>query len=82
MDGKLYQQYLQQYVKEAIEHSDGSVRQIADRLHEQVVKGIFISHRVEKERALVDAQKAFDEHSHWPLGIILSHLGVALEEKP
>ena len=77
MDGKLYRQYLSQYVKEAIEQSDGSVRQIANRLHERQFKGTFVSHRVEKERALKDAQQAFDEHAHWPLEIILKHLGVA-----
>jgi hypothetical protein len=76
MDGILYRQYLSQFVKEAVEQSDGSVRRIADRLHELQIKVTFVSHRVEKERALVDAQRAFDEHSHWPLEIILKHLGV------
>ena len=79
MDGKLYQQYLSQYVREAIEQSDGSVRQITERLHERVVKGAIVPHRVEKERALADAQAAFAKHAHWPLEIILSHLGLARE---
>lgn len=79
MDGKRYQQYLEQFVREAIEQSDGSVQQITERLHERVVKGAFVAHRIEKERALADAQTAFAGHSHWPLEIILSHLGIKRE---
>jgi len=79
MDGKLYQKFLNEYVKNAVENSDGNVRQIADWLHTQEVKGLFVAHRMEKERALADAKKAFDEHAHWPLEIIISHLGISLE---
>jgi hypothetical protein len=79
MDIRLYQQYLKQYVKEAVNESDGSVRSIAEILHSKDVKGIFVVHREEKKRALLDARRAFDDHRHWPLEIILSHLGVALD---
>jgi hypothetical protein len=40
------------------------------------VKGLLVRHREEKRRALEDAQRAFDEHRHWPLEIILSQLGI------
>jgi hypothetical protein len=38
-----------------------------------------VMHREEKQRALADARQAFDEHRHWPLEIVLRHLGVSLE---
>jgi len=78
MNIQLYHQYLQQYVTEAVQESDGSVRGIAEQLSMIQVKGLLVSHRVEKQRALADARQAFDEHRHWPLEIILKHLGVTL----
>ena len=79
MNRELYQQYMQQYISQAIRDSDGSVREIYELLAERQVKGIFVRHKEEKSRALADARKAFDEHRHWPLEIILSHLGVEQE---
>ncbi len=79
VDIKRYREYLNQYVKDAIRQSDGSVHGISEHLHEIEVKGLFVSHRDEKRRALIDARQAFDDHRHWPLEIILSHLGVADE---
>jgi len=76
MNRKLYQEYLQQFVTQAIQNSDGSNREIYELLSEMQVKGLLVSHREEKRRALADAQQAFDEHRHWPLEIILSHLGI------
>lgn len=79
MDIKHYRQFLNQYVKEALEQSDGSVSRISEHLHEIQIKGLFVSHRDEKQRALRDARQAFDDHRHWPLEIILSHLGITDE---
>lgn len=76
MDIKLYRQYLNQYVQQAIDESDGKLPSISEHLYAIRVKGFFVSHREEKQRALLDAQNAFGEHRHWPLEIILSHLGV------
>ena len=76
MDIKLYQQYLNQFVQQAIDESDGKVGSIAECLSEKQVRGFFVTHREEKRRALSDAQNAFSEHRHWPLEIILSHLGI------
>ena len=76
MNRHLYQQYLQAYIDQAARESDGSVRGIYERLTQMNVKGLVVRHREEKKRALADAQQAFVEHSHWPLEIILSHLGV------
>lgn len=79
MDLVHYQQYLKQYINEAIQQSDGSNRGIAEHLSTIQVKGPVVLHREEKRRALADARQAFDEHRHWPLEIVLRHLGVALE---
>ncbi len=76
MDHLLYQRYLKAYVQQAIQASDGSVRSIAEELGTIHVRGLWVLHKEEKQRALADAQRAFDEHRHWPLEIILSHLGV------
>ena len=82
MDLLRYQEYLRQYVGQAIQNTDGSNRQISEYLSEIQVKGFLVRHRTEKERALADARKAFDEHRHWPLEIVLSHLGVRPDDQP
>ena len=82
MDIGLYRQYLQQYVQEALDHSNGTIAGIAENLHAKHVSGLLVIHKEEKKRALADACQAFDEHRHWPLDIILSHLGVEVKNKP
>lgn len=81
MNISLYRRYLNEYVQEAIRNSDGSVRGIAECLHTIQVKGLLTRNKAEKVRALSDAKKAFDEHRHWPLDIILSHLGVSVSSE-
>jgi hypothetical protein len=76
MNIKRYQQYLNEYVRNAVAESDGTVASIAERLYGYQVKRWLVSNRDERLRALADAQYAFSEHRHWPLEIILSHLGV------
>lgn len=76
LDIGLYRQYLNTYVKEAIENSDGTNAGISSYLWGKKVSGFLVKHRKEKEQALTDARKAFDEHRHWPVEIVLSHLGV------
>jgi hypothetical protein len=81
MDIGLYRKYLQQYVIEGIQNSDGSNRGIAEHLDTIQIKGFFgffIKHKEERLRALADARQAFDRNRHWPLDIILSHLGVEM----
>ena len=75
-----YQEYLKQYVNQAIQESDGSNRGVSEILWTIQVKGFLVRNRVEKQRALDDARKAFDDHRHWPREIILSHLGIAPEK--
>lgn len=76
MDHNLYQRYLREYVAQARQASDGSVRSIAEELGAIHVGGLLVLHKEEKRRALADARRAFDEHRHWPLEIILAHLGL------
>jgi hypothetical protein len=76
LDIKLYNQYLQQYISEAIRNSDGSNRSISEYLETIRIGGWFERNKVEKRLALADARAAFDKNRHWPLEIILSHLGV------
>lgn len=76
MDLGLYQRYLAEFVNEAIQNSDGTTAGIAAYLWEKKVGGFFVTHRQEKNRALDAARRGFDEHRHWPVDIVLSHLGV------
>lgn len=80
MNFGLYRRYLQEFVKEAMENSDGSNAGISSYLWEKKIAGILISHKEEKTRALNDARHAFDEHRHWPVEIVVSHLGLKYEE--
>ena len=76
MDIGLYQRFKQEYVDNAIRESDGSISQIRENLASVQIGRFLVRHKEEKNRALRDARAAFDEHRHWPLEIILSHLGV------
>ena len=81
MDYAVYEKYLKIYLQQAIRESDGSNRGIAEALGTMRVGGLFTAHKEEKQRALQDALHAFDAHRHWPREIILSHLGVKLEQE-
>ena len=82
MNNQLYQQYLNEFVNEAISNSNGSNSDIYAWLAEKQIKGMFVRHKEEKLRALADARRAFDEHRHWPTDIVLSHLGVDVKLHP
>ncbi|MBN2549924.1 MAG: hypothetical protein JXB15_12245 [Anaerolineales bacterium] len=81
MDIQHYRQFLQEYVNQAIQNSDGTISGIAGYLEGIQVKGLLLSHKEERRRALADVRQAFDEHRHWPLEIILSQLGVEAPPK-
>ena len=80
MDIQLYRKYLNQFVQGSINRSDGTVRSIREELDSIQLGGFLTRHKTEKKRALMDARQAFEEHRHWPLEIILSHLGVDAPE--
>jgi hypothetical protein len=79
MEHKFVIQYMHQYLKEAIDNSDGKPAGIANYLSEIPMPGRFSRHKEEKIRALKELRQAFDEHRHWPLDIILSQLGIDVE---
>ena len=76
MDIGLYRKYLEQYIREAYENSDGTESGISEYLGNIKVGGLFTRNKEEKKRALEDARSAFSEHRHWPIDIIISHLGI------
>jgi hypothetical protein len=80
MDLRLYRRYLNEYVKEALENSNGTAAGASAYLWEKKISGILVQHKVEKNKALAEARRAFDEHRHWPVSIIISHLGLDLKE--
>jgi hypothetical protein len=80
MDLRLYRRYLNEYVKEGLENSNGTAAGVSAYLWEKKVGGLLVQHKTEKNRALDEARRAFDEHRHWPVPIILSHLGLDAKE--
>ncbi|HEY5572862.1 MAG TPA: hypothetical protein VIK64_07590 [Anaerolineales bacterium] len=72
----VYRKFLNELMQDALENTDGSTAEISRYLWDRKISGILIRHRKEKERALEDARKAFDEHRHWPIPIVISHLGL------
>jgi hypothetical protein len=75
-----YRAYLTELIKEAVENTDGSKSEIAEYLGMKKIPRYLVRNKAEKKQALRDAQIAFDEHRHWPVEIIISHLGVDPEE--
>ena len=81
MRHEIYRRYLQEYVQEAIDNSDGTNSGISSYLWEKKLGRFLVSNKNEKQRALNDARKAFDDHRHWPQPIVLSHLGIENTEQ-
>jgi hypothetical protein len=79
MDIGVYRQSLEKYVLEAVQNSDGTVKGISNYLWNMKVSGFLVRNRSEKQKALDDARSAFDSHRHWPVEIVLSHLGIKPE---
>jgi len=76
MDIGVYRQSLEKYVLEAVQNSDGTVKGISNYLWDIKISGFLVRNRAEKQKALDDARNAFDSHRHWPVEIVLSHLGI------
>lgn len=77
MDIGAYRRYLEKFVLEALEQSDGTNAGISRYLWEKKPPGFLSRHRHEKQKALAEARNAFDDHRHWPVEIVLSHLGIS-----
>lgn len=76
MNIALYRKYLYLYVREAVENSDGTRSGISEYLSTIKVSGFLTRDKDEKKRAIQDARTAFDDHRHWPIDIIVTHLGL------
>ncbi len=82
MNVQIYRRYLEQFVRDAIANSSGTNAGIYEYLSEIKIGKYFVIHKIEKERALADAKQAFEAHRHWPLQIVLSHLGLEKDIQP
>jgi hypothetical protein len=80
MDIGVYRQLLDQYVREALENSDGTHAGIVEYLNSIKISGPFVRNKTEKQTALREAINAFAQHRHWPLEIVFSHLGVDVKK--
>lgn len=76
MNHEIYRRYLREYIQEAIENSDGTNSGISSYLWEKKLGRFLVSNKTEKQRTLIDARRAFDDHHHWPGNIVLSHPGI------
>lgn len=75
-----YRQALEKYVTEAVHNSDGTHSGISSYLWDIKISKLSLN-RYEKQRALDDARHAFDDHRHWPVDVILSHLGIKAQKQ-
>jgi hypothetical protein len=75
-----YRQALEKYVIEAMQNSDGTPKGISNYLW-SIKLSRFTLNRYEKQRALDDARHAFDDHRHWPIEVILSHVGIKAQKQ-
>jgi hypothetical protein len=80
MDHKLYFQYMNEYLKEALANGLNKPSEIASYLEGIPFPGRFTRNKEERIHALNTVRQAFNEHRHWPLDIILSHLGIDPEK--
>jgi hypothetical protein len=81
MDRGLFRRYMQEYIKEALANSDGSTTGVSRYLWEKTLaSGLLARHKKEKNEALSEARKAFDEHRHWPVDIVIAQLGIDPKE--
>ena len=76
MDLGVYWRYLDELVQEALENSDRSNESISNYLWTKKKPGRLTRHRHEKTKALEEARRAFDDHRHWPVDVVISHLGI------
>lgn len=75
-----YSRFIEEYIKEALQNTSGTNSAISEYLWSKGYAGRFASHRDERNKALIEARRVFDEYRHWPIEIILSHLGIEDKE--
>ncbi len=78
MDHAKYEKFRRQYLQQALDATNRTPSEIYRALTEIPRPGRFAFDKEEKLRGLHDLQQAFEDRRHWPLDIILSHLGIEL----
>lgn len=76
MNHQLYQKYLHDYLQEALGRVSHNTPAVMVYLSEMEMPGRFARHREERLKAITTLRQAFEEHRHWPLEIVISHLGL------
>jgi hypothetical protein len=80
MNKKLYEQYLLEYVREALIYGNNNVEEAANYLLSQKKPRFFA--KQEKRLALERAQKNFKAYTDRPLWFVLKCLGIKEDEIP
>ena len=76
MDRKIYQQYLEEYVINALEEENDDVSAAAAHLNNKKKPSVFAKDRKEKDAALKRARKLLAETRDRPAWIVLKSLGL------
>ncbi len=76
MDQKIYRQYLEKYVLEALEKKNDNASAAADYLQNKKKTSIFAKNHREKDAALKRARKLLAETRDRPVWIVLKSLGL------
>ena len=74
MNNKLYDKYLREYVREALNYGDNNVREASNYLLSQKTPRFFA--KQEKKLALQRAQKNFSSYADRPLWFVLKCVGI------
>jgi len=78
MNKKLFDQYLRDYVREALIFGDNSVEEAANYILSQKNRRFFV--KQEKKLALERAQKIFSAYTDRPLWFVMKCLGIESDE--
>jgi hypothetical protein len=78
MNKELFDQYLREYVREALIYGDQDVDEAANYLFNQRKPGFFS--KKEKKQALERAQKIFSAYRDRPLWFIMKCIGLDLDD--
>ena len=78
MNKKLFDQFLQEYVREALIFGDKNVEEAANYLMSQKNRRFFV--KQEKKLALERAQKIFSAYTDRPLWFVMKCIGIEIEE--
>ncbi len=76
MNHDLFQEYLEEYALEALNHAEGDVSLAADYLADKKGPSLLAKHKQEKKKALSRVRKVFQESRDRSAWIALKSLGL------